>query len=58
MKNQTKIKVTAIAAGFTLATFAGTFILASFNHPAQWYIGGACILGMIVMFAFGCSIDC
>lgn len=57
MKNETKKKIAAVSAGFTLTTFIGTFILATFNHPAQWYVAGACMLGMIMTFIFGCSIE-
>lgn len=57
MKKQTKIKVTAIAAGFTLATFAGTVVLVSNEHPAQWYVAGACMLGMCVSAFFGITIE-
>lgn len=58
MKNQTKKKIAAVSAGFTLATFIGTFILVTFHHPAQWHVGGACMLGMAVTFVFMCSMDC
>lgn len=57
MKNETKKKIAAVSAGFTLATFIGTFILATFNHPAQWYVGGACMAGMVMTFVFMTSID-
>ena len=56
MKNETKKKIAAISVGFTLTTFIGTFVLISFNHHAQWYVGGACMFGMIMTFVFGCSI--
>lgn len=58
MKNETKKKIAAVSAGFTLATLIGTFILVTFNHPAQWYVGGVCMFGMIVTFVFMTSIDC
>lgn len=57
MKKQTKIKVTAIAAGFTLATFVGTIILVSNEHYAQWYAGVACTIGMCVSIFFGVTIE-
>lgn len=58
MKKKTKIKVTAIAAGFTLTALISTFILVTFNHPAQWYAAGACMAGMVMTFVFMTSIDC
>lgn len=57
MKKKTKIKVTAIAAGFTLTALISTFILVTFNHPAQWYAAGACGIGMIATFLFTCLIE-
>lgn len=57
MKKQTKIKVTAIAAGFTFATFIGTVALVSNDHPAQWYAGVACIIGMCVSTFIGVTIE-
>lgn len=57
MKRQTKIRVTAIAAGFTIATLVGTFILESYEHPAKWYVAGACMIGMCVSAFFGVTIE-
>jgi hypothetical protein len=57
MKNETKKKIAAVSAGFTLTAFISTFILVTFNHPAQWYMGGACGIGMIVTFLFTCLIE-
>ena len=50
MKNETKKNIAAISAGFTLATLIGTFILVLFESEAQWYVGGACMVGMIITF--------
>lgn len=57
MKKQIKIKVTAIAAGFTLATFVGTVVLASNEHPAQWFVAGVCVIAMCVMVFVGVTIE-
>ena len=57
MKKKTKIKVMAIAAGFTLATFIGMLILVLNEHPAQWHIAGACIVAMWVTAFFGVTIE-
>lgn len=58
MKNKTKIKIAAISAGFTLATLIGTIVLVLIDHPAQWDLAGACMVGMIATFVFTTSIDC
>lgn len=57
MNNKTKIKVTAIAAGFTFATFVGMIVLVLKENPAQWYIAGVCIVAMCVTAFFGVTIE-
>lgn len=55
---ETKKRVAAVSALFALATLICTIILVFIEHPAQWYVGGACMVGMIVTFVFMTSIDC
>lgn len=57
MKKQTKIKIAAVSAGFALATLIGTVVLVAIEHPAQWYIAGACIVAMGVTAFFGVIIE-
>lgn len=56
MKKQTKIKIAAVAAGFTLATFIGTIVLVKIEHPAQWAMAAICILSLVVAGFVGASI--
>lgn len=57
MKKQIKIKIASVSAGFTLATLIGTVVLVAIDHPAQWYIAGACMLGMCVSVFLGITIE-
>lgn len=57
MKKQTKMKIAAVSAGFALATLIGTIVLVVIEHPAQWYIAGACIVAMGVTAFFGVTIE-
>lgn len=58
MKNETKIKIAAVSAGFALATLIGTLILIGLAHPAQWYVAGGFITAFGITLFITASIDC
>lgn len=57
MKKQTKMKIAAVSAGFTLATLIGTIVLVVIEHPAQWDVAGSCMVAMGVTAFFGVTIE-
>ena len=57
MKKQTKMKITAVAAGFGLITLIGSFILVLIDHPAQWVVGYISTFAMGVGLFTACTID-
>lgn len=57
MKNETKKKIVAVAAGFGAVTMLGTFALVCIEHPSQWIVGVASILSMGVGLFTACTID-
>lgn len=58
MKNETKIKIAAVSAGFALATLIGTVILIGLAHPAQWYMAGVFIIAFGITLFITSSINC
>lgn len=46
MKNETKIKIAAVSAGFALATLIGTVVLIGLAHPRST-VCGRCIYNCI-----------
>ena len=57
MKKQTKIKIAAVSAGFSIVTLIGTVALVVIEHPAQWWVAGVCIAAMACGLFVGCSIE-
>lgn len=57
MKNETKKKIVAVAAGFGAVTMLGTFALVYIEHPSQWIVGVASIISMGVGLFTACTID-
>lgn len=57
MKNLTKMKIAAVAAGFALATLIGTVVLVAIEHPVQWYVAAVSILAIGVAIFTTCTID-
>lgn len=57
MKKETKIKVTAVAAGFAVATMIGTVVLNAVQHPAEWYVAGVCVIAMGIAALVGVTIE-
>lgn len=57
MKKETKIKVTAVAAGCALTTLIGTIVLSVIEHPAMWHVAGVCSIAMIITVFVGVTIE-
>ena len=57
MKNETKMKIAAVAAVMGLITLIGSFILVLIDHPAQWAIGYTSTFAMGVGLFTACTID-
>lgn len=57
MKKQTKIKITAVAAGFALATLFGAAVLVVIAHPAQWAVATVSVLAIGISIFTACTID-
>lgn len=55
MKNETKKKIAAVSALFTLAAFICTIILVLIEHPAQWDFASASILAFGVAIFTTCT---
>lgn len=57
MKNETKKKIVAVAAGFSLVTLIATFALVLIDHPAQWALGFVTLFFMSVGLFVACTIN-
>lgn len=57
MKKETKIKVTAVAVGFAVATMIGTVVLNAVKHPVEWYVAGVCVIAMGIAALVGVTIE-
>lgn len=57
MKKQTKMKIAAVSAGFTLVTLIGTIVLVAIGHTAQWGFASVCGIAMGVTAFFCVTIE-
>lgn len=57
MKKETKIKIAAVAGGFTLATAIGSVVLNYIQHPAEWCMVCACAIAMGITIFVGVTIE-